>query len=513
MCSGFRQAAITAGSILDETIPVSNDRSNSESASSGDSPQFCNWAIRCCAETWYWCSPSTASDTASLKRSEPNLVCRRAITISELNARLSHTNNVTTWNPDSDSWVYALALSGSTVYAGGFFDAIGGQSRNGLAALSATGGAIGWNPNPDIGDVQSLAMSGSTVYVGGQFNTIGGQSRNNLAAISSTGGAIGWNPNVSAGGTVNALIVTTSTVYAGGQFSTVGGLTRNSLAAINSAGTVTSWNPNASPINSTVSALALGGTTLYVGGNFTGIGAGAQASFAEFFVAPFSDISSWNPTLLVNTEAFQVIDAGDANTNIQLKFGNALNAVLTYDITNTAFVFTQSVLVQGTLTVTGAIKLTTITTSGSVLYSSGTTILPNAKGASGQVLVSQGTSAPQLKDSIGAMIWYIDGTLATGMNQCAQVTMPFGVTAISVSMNIKGKPTGAPLIADIRTGNTSLFSTKPQINAGSTTGGTGAVLSTTQLTRNSVISLDITQVGSTFAGSGLTVLLNGIKHY
>ena len=44
-----------------------------------------------------------------------------------------------TWNPDAYDVVYALAVSGGDVYAGGYFWFIGGQERVGIAKLS-TGG-------------------------------------------------------------------------------------------------------------------------------------------------------------------------------------------------------------------------------------------------------------------------------------------------------------------------------------------------------------------------------------
>jgi trimeric autotransporter adhesin len=92
------------------------------------------------------------------------------------------------FDPGPNGNVYELALSGSTLYAGGDFDSIGGQSRNHLAALDttqATNHATPFDPNAN-GRVFALALSGSTLYAGGFFDSIGGQSRNHLAALDTT---------------------------------------------------------------------------------------------------------------------------------------------------------------------------------------------------------------------------------------------------------------------------------------------------------------------------------------
>ena len=67
--------------------------------------------------------------------------------------------------------------------------------RNNIAALNATtGSATDWNPNA-AGTVRALAVNGTTVYAGGEFTNIGGQPRNGIAAINAAGSATAWNPN------------------------------------------------------------------------------------------------------------------------------------------------------------------------------------------------------------------------------------------------------------------------------------------------------------------------------
>ena len=188
--------------------------------------------------------------------------------------------SVTGFNPNAGGFnggtptVYALAVSGTTVYAGGYFSAIGGQPRGSIAALDPNGVATGWDPSGHYGTgpaiVETLAVGGSVIYAGGVFTSIGGQPRNNVAAISAADGmATTWDPN--ANGEVNALAVSGSTVYAGGHFTTIGGQTRNCIAALNVAdGNATSWDPDAGAGNN-VLALAVSGSTIYAGGDFTSI--------------------------------------------------------------------------------------------------------------------------------------------------------------------------------------------------------------------------------------------------
>ncbi len=242
------------------------------------------------------------------------------------------TGNATSWNPNANNGVSALAASGNTVYAGGNFTGIGGQSRNFIAALDAlTGNATSWNPNANDW-VSALALSGNTVYAGGIFTSIGMQSRNYIAALdASTGNATSWNANIiinQEDEAVSALAVSGNTVYAGGVFNTIGEQSRNSIAALDaSTGNATSWNAN---VNGNVYALAVSGNTVYVGGNFTSIGVQSLNNIAALD-ASTGNAASWNPNANSPVYALAVSDntvyAGGKFTSIGMQSRNLLAAL------------------------------------------------------------------------------------------------------------------------------------------------------------------------------------------
>lgn len=190
--------------------------------------------------------------------------------------------------------VYSLVVSGSIVYAGGWFTAIGGQPRNHIAALNAADGtATSFNPNANA-YAHTLALSGSTLYAGGGFTSINGKARNNIAALNAADGTVtNFNPGVS--GNVRALMLSASTLYVGGSFTFIGGQSRSSIGAINTAnGIATTFNPGA---NDYVLALALSGSTLYAGGSFTTIGGQPRLRIAALNIGGVLDgtATSFNP--------------------------------------------------------------------------------------------------------------------------------------------------------------------------------------------------------------------------
>src|SRR5207247_2034491 len=80
--------------------------------------------------------------------------------------------------------VHALAVSGSDVYAGGAFTTAGGSAANHIAkwdgsSWSPLGSGIGGGSFPI--SVRALAVSGSDVYAGGYFTTAGGTAAKFIA--------------------------------------------------------------------------------------------------------------------------------------------------------------------------------------------------------------------------------------------------------------------------------------------------------------------------------------------
>jgi hypothetical protein len=237
------------------------------------------------------------------------------------------TGAATAWDPDASSSVAALVPAGSTIYAGGYFVSIGGQTRRGIAALdAATGEATDWNPNA-VGSVADLAIDGSVVYVGGDFTSIGGQSRDHLAALDvDTGAATAWDPG--ANDEVRSLTVGGSAVYAAGHFTSIGGQPRNYLAALDLAtGAATAWNPNGT---SRAYAVARHGSTVAVGGNFRILGGAARSNVAALD-ASTGLATSWNPGADAEVKALAVsgstVYAGGSFTFIGAKPRNRVAAL------------------------------------------------------------------------------------------------------------------------------------------------------------------------------------------
>jgi hypothetical protein len=154
------------------------------------------------------------------------------------------TGEIRDWQGERDGVVDAIAVKDDTVYVGGLFFSMGGQPRRDLAALDGrTGLATEWHPvlGPGVGgnysDVKALQLQGNTLYAGGFFGSVDGVTRNYLAALDATTGAVvpGWDPNPD--GIIWAMTLGPQTVYAAGGYERMNGVPVGSIAAPNAVPT------------------------------------------------------------------------------------------------------------------------------------------------------------------------------------------------------------------------------------------------------------------------------------
>ncbi len=210
--------------------------------------------------------------------------------------------------------VNAVAVSGSTLYLGGAFTAVGSTSGTGVPISAASGLALAGYPRV-TGQINAVVSDGAGGwFIGGQFSSVGGVARANLAHVLADNSVAPWNPGAS--GQVLTLVFDGTTLYAGGSFSSVGGESRSNLAAVDgTTGVTTAWDPGAS---SSVRALALGGGVIYVGGSFTSIGASSRMRIAAVDLTSGTP-TSWNP---------------NANSTVRALVANGSSVFVGGDFTN-----------------------------------------------------------------------------------------------------------------------------------------------------------------------------------
>ena len=145
---------------------------------------------------------------------------------------------VTSFAPQVNGQIYAVAPSpdGSRVYIGGDFTSVNGQVRSHVAAFDTATGQLStaFKPTGVNGRVRGMVATGDSVYVGGGFYALStGQTRNNLAAFrASDGAALAWNPSADLSVWTVAVSGDGQWVFAGGQFTHVNGLDAYGLAKI-----------------------------------------------------------------------------------------------------------------------------------------------------------------------------------------------------------------------------------------------------------------------------------------
>ncbi|MEO5626383.1 MAG: delta-60 repeat domain-containing protein [Dokdonella sp.] len=199
-----------------------------------------------------------------------------------------------TWDPSADSTVAVIRTEAAgAVYAGGYFSQIGGETRVGIAKLSAEGvGAADAEWNADSDDaINDIELDGDTVFVGGYFSTIGGTAHPCVAKLASTTGAADaqWNSSTQTlcGAAYGMAVDGKGSIYVGGVMERFGETVVNGLAKLSTSGAGDpdpSWNPGVNEgVNFTQgfwTMLRDDAGTLYIGGGFTQVGGEARNGFA-----------------------------------------------------------------------------------------------------------------------------------------------------------------------------------------------------------------------------------------
>jgi WD40 repeat protein len=284
----------------------------------------------------------------------------------------------TTFDPNINNTVAALAVSpdGDTLYVGGTFTAVNGSTAlSRLIALDTTTGLpTAFSPGVNS-NVAALALTpdGGTLYAGGIFTMVNGSiAENRLAAFNTTTGvATAFNPNLNDNVNAIALSPDGTTVYAAGQFTTVnGGVAENRLAAFNSTtGVATAFNPN---VNNTIDALAVSpdGATVFAGGTFTTVNGSTTENRLAAFNATTGVATAFNANLNFNALALAMSpDGSTLYAGGQFATANGSTAVrflASFD-PSTGIVGTFTPVMNG-----GLVDALALTPDGNTLYAGGT---------------------------------------------------------------------------------------------------------------------------------------------
>lgn len=262
--------------------------------------------------------------------------------------------------PQTNGTVYAVAIVGNTVYAGGRFTSArpygspagsNEVARTNLLAFDLTTGALlPWAPvvagTPFTGTAdfctktangQTLcdavfrirsSPDGSRIYVGGDFTSINGVGRYRVAAFDTASGNLVTTFRPALSSRVRALAVTADRVYIGGAFTSVDGTARQRITAVDLTGkAVTGFNATADYDVWSLAAAA-DGSRVVVGGRFGKLSGVSRMGLGTVLAADGS-AGAWNPavgTTVVSSNTAVTDVAVDGNTAFATGFAFNLDA-------------------------------------------------------------------------------------------------------------------------------------------------------------------------------------------
>lgn len=205
----------------------------------------------------------------------------------------------------------AVSPSGNTLYVGGSFNSVDGQTKDYVAALNPTTGAMqtNWKPFTNA-KVTTLATNpaGTEIYIGGNFTKLNNVARTYAGAVNTSGAIEPWAPSMNGDVTTIAVAPDDSRVLVGGYFTEFNGVTQESIGSSDpTTGASDTFETNIEPYypgcTATVKDIVISGTVAYVASEGTGGGC-----FDGDFAVNVSDGSLvWENPCLGATQALAVV--------------------------------------------------------------------------------------------------------------------------------------------------------------------------------------------------------------
>ena len=235
--------------------------------------------------------------------------------------------------------VFALAVAGTDLYVGGgFLDVAGDPTADAIVKWngSAWSPLNGGTPGPDdgviSGSVYAIAISGSDVYAGGSFQNANSLAADNVARWDgSAWSALGSNGSGDGAiyGNVNALAVSGTDLYVGGDFYDAATLpTGDRIARWDGAtwSAMGSGGPDGGAVYGVVDALAVtaSGAGLYAGGYFWDTAGIATADHVALWGTPPPVVRKPDGRVNVGTGAYVGNNVYNTTGASQNRTGSAL---------------------------------------------------------------------------------------------------------------------------------------------------------------------------------------------
>jgi hypothetical protein len=179
--------------------------------------------------------------------------------------------------------VIALVSDGTNLYVGGSFTNAGGVLNTNIARYDGTnwysmGGGVGYY-NSLNSYVYALELHNSQLYAGGIFTNAGTIAATNVAVWNgSSWSSLGAGATNGVNNSVSALAFQGNDLYAGGNFTVAGGLSANGIAKWDGA----SWSALGAGCKGGVNCIGILGSDIYVGGGFTNVGGVNAQTFAKW---------------------------------------------------------------------------------------------------------------------------------------------------------------------------------------------------------------------------------------